>query len=253
MVAERTTQLRVAVVGAGIAGLAVASLLAKQGRQVTVFEKQAPLQPFGAGILLQPVALEVLHDLQILDAVSARGARIEHLARCGRDARGAIELHYAELGAHLHGLGVARVDLLGALLAAAGACSLDVRLGADVLALQEDSHLVHVLGTGCETTDEFDAAIVCNGVLSKLRAQLQRPAELRQNEWGVCTAMIASPTCHGRRTVFQWHHDADHYFGLLPLGENRATLFWNVRTTALERMLQQDFAAWSARARQFAP
>jgi 2-polyprenyl-6-methoxyphenol hydroxylase-like FAD-dependent oxidoreductase len=245
---RREARLRIAIVGGGIAGLAAASLLARHGHRITLFEKQAALHPCGAGILLQPVALRVLDELQALDAMRSHAAQIEHFARYAPQRHDELQLHYHELAPQLHGLGVARADLVAALLARARSYNVDLRLGADVLGLQQDTEQVQVLGVDCrEANVGFDAAIVCNGALSKLRAHQCLPATLTHNAWGVCTALIESPTCHSQRTVFQWQLDSDNYFGLLPVSPGCACLFWNVRTAALERMTQQDFASWRSR------
>ena len=53
--------LSIAIVGAGTAGLATALFLARQGFSVRLLERVPVLQPVGAGILLQPSGLAVLH------------------------------------------------------------------------------------------------------------------------------------------------------------------------------------------------
>src|SRR5690606_32286022 len=54
--------LHVAVVGYGTAGQTAAILLARDGHRVEVFEQSAALGPVGAGVLLQPVGLQVLWE-----------------------------------------------------------------------------------------------------------------------------------------------------------------------------------------------
>ncbi|RYF37829.1 MAG: FAD-dependent monooxygenase [Comamonadaceae bacterium] len=73
----RAHPLKVAVAGAGFAGLATASLLARAGHQVTVFEKFASPQSVGAGILVQPSGLAAMAVLGIADEVLAHGARVD--------------------------------------------------------------------------------------------------------------------------------------------------------------------------------
>jgi salicylate hydroxylase len=60
---------RVAIVGAGIGGLAAALALGKYGIDVVVLEQADHLRPVGAGIQLAPNANHVLARLGVLDAI----------------------------------------------------------------------------------------------------------------------------------------------------------------------------------------
>ena len=68
-----------AIIGAGTAGLATAILLAREGHQVTIFEKVEELSPVGAGLLLQPAGLAVFEHLGILDQALKLGAKVTGL------------------------------------------------------------------------------------------------------------------------------------------------------------------------------
>jgi salicylate hydroxylase len=75
-----TDRLRIAVVGAGIAGLTLAAALTRAGIRCTVFEQVPLLGEIGAGIQLSPNATRVLHRLGLagqLDAVAVRPRSIE--------------------------------------------------------------------------------------------------------------------------------------------------------------------------------
>jgi salicylate hydroxylase len=72
--------LRVAVVGAGIAGLTLATALARAGIRVEVYEQARELREVGAGIQLSPNATRPLRQLGLaghLDRVGTRLAAIE--------------------------------------------------------------------------------------------------------------------------------------------------------------------------------
>jgi salicylate hydroxylase len=51
--------LKISIIGAGIAGLAAATLLAQSGHRVTVFDANASLTEIGAGIQITPNALRI--------------------------------------------------------------------------------------------------------------------------------------------------------------------------------------------------
>lgn len=63
------TQQRYTILGAGIAGLAAAIALAKQGHHVAVLEKTKIFDPIGAGIQLGPNAVRALQKIGAWDAV----------------------------------------------------------------------------------------------------------------------------------------------------------------------------------------
>jgi 6-hydroxynicotinate 3-monooxygenase len=56
---------QIAVIGAGIGGLALAGLLSRQGGSVTVFEQAAAFERIGAGIQMSPNAMHVLRELRL--------------------------------------------------------------------------------------------------------------------------------------------------------------------------------------------
>ena len=66
----------IVVVGAGVGGLAVATLLARAGHRVTVLERFDAPKPLGSGLMLQPTGLAALERLGLRDEVTALGARI---------------------------------------------------------------------------------------------------------------------------------------------------------------------------------
>src|SRR5690606_25372028 len=72
--------MRIAIVGAGIAGLTTAVALQRSGLTVTVYEQAPELAEVGAGLQLSPNAVRQLRQLGIgpaLDKVAVRPAAIE--------------------------------------------------------------------------------------------------------------------------------------------------------------------------------
>ncbi|MGH3815598.1 MAG: FAD-dependent monooxygenase [Pseudonocardiaceae bacterium] len=62
-----TEQIRIAVVGAGIAGLTVAAALVRSGLRCDLFEQTRLLSEVGAGVQLAPNAARLLHRLEICE------------------------------------------------------------------------------------------------------------------------------------------------------------------------------------------
>ena len=70
---------KIGVAGAGVAGLAAATLLAWSGHQVTVFDQFPNPQATGSGLMLQPTGLAVLEAMGLADRICAQGAPVERL------------------------------------------------------------------------------------------------------------------------------------------------------------------------------
>ena len=71
--------LDIAIVGAGVTGLACAALLARDGHRVVVHERFEASRPIGSGLMLQPTGQAALARLGLLDDVEALGARVDRL------------------------------------------------------------------------------------------------------------------------------------------------------------------------------
>ena len=70
-----------AVIGAGVGGLATATLLARAGLDVTVYEAVESTEPVGAdvGVSLHPNGLVVLETLGVLDSLAGAGSQLSRL------------------------------------------------------------------------------------------------------------------------------------------------------------------------------
>ena len=80
--------MRVAAVGAGIAGLALAGGLGRHGVEMHVFERAPAVRASGAGITLAPNGLAALDSLGYGPAVRALQRQQSGLAGGLRDPRG---------------------------------------------------------------------------------------------------------------------------------------------------------------------
>lgn len=147
---------RVAIAGAGIAGLAAAASFAKFGFTVDVYEQSDSLREIGAGIYIKENIFDVLDQLELSEYIESVGVRIDaarivdedQVVVTSRDVSGErlvvalrSDLHNAlrdkalELGATIHtGHRVTGADPKGALLFADGSrVEADLVIGADGL------------------------------------------------------------------------------------------------------------------------
>ena len=76
--------LRIAVVGAGLGGLAAAIALRRQGFEVRIYEQAPELAEFGAGINISPNSAKVFRALELVEklhAIERQDARISTFRR----------------------------------------------------------------------------------------------------------------------------------------------------------------------------
>ena len=129
-------QLRILVVGAGIAGLALGRALHGHGCSVDIVERKARASDAGSGIYLPRNALAALRRLDLDAAVAARGTRIE--TQRFFDGRGRLlsEVRLDPVwGRTRQCIGILRADLHAALREVGDA--VPVRIGVAVVALTD--------------------------------------------------------------------------------------------------------------------
>ncbi|MGW9230640.1 FAD-dependent monooxygenase [Pseudorhizobium sp. NPDC055634] len=78
---------KVAVVGAGVAGLTAALSFARRGIACDIFEETKELREVGAGLQISPNASRILHELGVLPALEAVWAEPERIALASGTSR----------------------------------------------------------------------------------------------------------------------------------------------------------------------
>lgn len=162
--------IRVGIVGAGIAGLAVARSLARSGHECVVYEQAPRAQQPGSGIQISPNASKLLHRdglVAALDAVSVRPDAIEFRSWRGNELLARTELGTAcekAYGAPYYTLH--RNDLLAALRSGVA-----IEYGQRCVGVREDAGGVSLrFASGLRTT--VDLVVGADGVHSTVRAGL---------------------------------------------------------------------------------
>ena len=67
---------RIAIVGAGLGGLAAAIALRRQGFEVQIYEQAPELSEFGAGINISPNSVKFFHAVVVVQFEIPRGGAL---------------------------------------------------------------------------------------------------------------------------------------------------------------------------------
>ena len=233
-----TPGVKVAVIGAGTAGCAAALFLARDGHQVTLFEKVAEPTAIGAGIVLQPSGMSALASLDLLAPIVARGAVLHELLAVNERMKPVVNLRYEHLARDLYGLGLHRGVLFRTLFDAVKREVYDVRCGVAVEELRG-----RVLA-------EHELVVVADGARSHLRDQSEIPRRVTKYPWG---ALWFVGLDHQRRFVdrlYQVVRGTHRLLGILPTGLGPSgdvplvSLFWSIEVATQQKWRHQGLAQW---------
>lgn len=208
--------MRVAVAGAGIAGLTSAVALAARGFSVDLYERASVLEEVGAGIQLSPNATSVLDRLGVFERL--RAALVEPRAIEIRDARNGARLTEIPLGETArkrYGSPyclIHRADLQAGLLAAArSAQSIGIHFGSEISALRESQSEVAFTVAGEER--RADVLIAADGLRSKIRTghfDHSGPQSLGKTAWRATLSEAAIPSAIRRDATVLWLGPGGH-------------------------------------------
>ena len=175
-VGEAVSRQRVLIVGGGIAGLALAPMLARAGVAVEVIEREPAWRPSGTGMYLPGNAARALRALGLEAHVASRAVEIPR--QSFRDQRGRLlfEVDVAELWRPVGPcLAIHRADLHELLLEAAG--DVPIHLGMTVNRVTGQDRVVSVeLSDG--TSGDYDLVVAADGIGSAVRQLTFAPTAL---------------------------------------------------------------------------
>jgi len=241
--------LSIGVVGAGTAGAAAATLLARAGHTVTVLERVADPQPIGAGITLQPTGQTALARIGHLDEVHARGARIDRLLCVRRGNRPLVALPYADIDPRLYGLGIHRGVLFETLFNAARTAGATIECGVAVVRSELSGGKRVLVDDRGTRHGPFDLVIAADGSVSELHADAPR-VKSTAYPWGALWLVVDDTKFTEERTLHQTVDGAGRMLGLLPSGKPPGkdtyclSMFWSMRADRVDAWRAGGLASW---------
>ncbi|HLK59426.1 MAG TPA: NAD(P)/FAD-dependent oxidoreductase [Chthonomonadaceae bacterium] len=237
-----TRQYRIGIVGFGIAGGAAACLLARQGHSVTVFERAPQVGPVGTGLLLQLSGQTVLHRLGLLDPILAKSEPLTGLHAYMPNGKTLIHLRYAEVMQGHCGYGVHRGTLFEALRSAARADGIAICLDHEILDWREEGETVYAVSADGEEEGPFDFLIAADGSRSHFRQRLLPKCPAVEYSYGALWMLGRNTQVRGY--LHQVISGTQQLLGLIPIGNERCTLFWGMRQDAMFALRERGVAAW---------
>ncbi len=248
----------IGVTGCGVAGLATALLLHRDGHRVTLFERFTAPQPLGSGLMIQATGLAVLRALQLDRDVLAAGARIDRLfGKAVPSGRTVLDVRYAALDDTAFGIGIHRAALFDVLYQAVIRAGIKIETGRAVTAAPRDGDgRRHVVFADGPVAGPFDLVVDTLGFGSPLI-----PAAGRTLAYGALWASLDWPpgTDFDPHALEQRYVRASTMVGVLPIGTTpgatpqQAAFFWSLRGAQLETWRQRGLDAWKDDVQQVWP
>jgi len=266
---DTSTDLRVAIVGGGIGGLAAALFLRQAGIAATVYEQAGELREVGAGLVVPPNMVRPLARLSLTEALEREAVRLEAAWEFRRWQDGRV-LSVQPMGRECEALYGApcyvahRADLLSILQQALPAEQL--RLGHRCSAVQQSDDGVTLTFTrrdGRETIERADVAIGADGIHSVLRESIAPAVDARFS--GLCAFRCLVPAAQApamaRRPVQSLWLGAQRHFVHYPISGGRLVNLvaivpagdWREESWTSEGHvpdLRAEFEGWDARVLQ---
>jgi len=184
----------VLISGGGVAGLALAHWLQREGFSTTVIERSPELRSGGQAVDIRGVALDVVKAMGLHEAVAARRTRLRGMSIVDADGR---EIDRTEERTFSAGrldsddIEIFRDDLCGLLLNQAGE-SVEYIYGDSITAIQQDADIATVSFRG-QSDRCFDFVIGADGVYSNVRKLVFGNDASFVKPLGVTMALFTTP------------------------------------------------------------
>ena len=243
-------KLRVAVIGCGSAGPAAATLLARAGHEVHLFDKAPHCLAVGAGFLLQPSGMHVLRELGILESVLAHSSRVTRLHVLEKDRADLMQLLYAEVGENLFGAGLHRPVLLHYLLQAMAQAGVIMHWNCEIISAQQTNQIWNLTTADQRELLGFDFLIIADGARSRLRKLVDDGGIDRGYAWGAHWFIGENDGSFEEEELYQMVHGTKILSGFLPTGrdlekdQRLVSMFWSIKIADDVMLRQQPLEQW---------
>jgi 2-polyprenyl-6-methoxyphenol hydroxylase-like FAD-dependent oxidoreductase len=231
---------RAEIAGGGIGGLAMATLLARDGWQVRVHERHESIREIGAGIYIKNNSIEVLEHIGAFDSMRREGTELERAQI--RFADGSVRQQRALKGlSRVHVF--PRQTVVEALRDSAAAAGAEIRTGSTVVRATPEGQLETTTGERLDA----DLVIAADGVHSAVRHSLGIRSCFRLLPTIIDRFLVPSRE-FTREPMTVEHWSGNRRIGVTPSGPGHTYVYMVApeRDDAAKR-LPLDVADWSGR------
>ncbi|MBQ4810216.1 FAD-dependent monooxygenase [Pseudoalteromonas luteoviolacea] len=208
-------KINIAIVGAGVAGLALAILATEHGHNVTVFEQKSTLASIGAGVTLWPNATFVLDQLNLLEEVMQISGK--PLTMCSIDKYGnaqtLMNIEQLNKACGYPSLTILRQDLMRILYQKAQSLGIKIQFQYPV-----DKQSLHLF------MDQFDLVVGADGRMRSTTRQLMFGQHYQPQYQGFINIVGTSPLSTQLANTIIEYRDGGQRFGIVP--SHPGTCYW---------------------------
>ena len=246
--------MKIAIIGAGPAGLACAWQLAKSGHTIVVIERMNDLTVQGSGVLLQPIGLVALEIMGVRQEVEALGHRIEQINGTTIPSGWAtVSVDYRVLRKNNYAYGINRTALWNILYKKASESGVKVLENINIESfVEEQDESVTLLDENGKRYEGYDCIVDASGARSKLNRYAERAAESRLLDYGSLWAKVALPkdSPFNQNKMILYSDRQNRGIGIMPIGKKTlesaemATLFFNLSWRNCPNWDDKIFLEW---------
>ncbi|MEQ5836197.1 FAD-dependent monooxygenase [Marinobacter sp. NFXS9] len=207
---------RIAIVGAGVAGMALAILATRRGHHVTLFERGREVSSMGAGVTLWPNAVFVLERMGLCDDIQRLGGTPRYMRQFDRhgNTMGEFDIDAVNRLCGFPSVTILRRDLMSALAAALSDLAVDIRFGCSITTQDID-----------DLKQRYDLVVGADGRMNSVVRQAIYPEPVPPRYQGFVNIIGISRLEDS--TFDNAIHDVrgpEARFGIVPVGTDRC--FW---------------------------
>lgn len=251
--------MKIAVIGAGPAGLTAAWQFAESGHDVTLIERMQKITAQGSGILFQAIGLEALEILGIRQEVEALGQKIEQLnGVLYPSGRKFLKVDYRVLRKTNYAYGVSRTALWNILYEKTLESGVEVLLNTQIESFhyesgrKESNGNVTLVDIEKKQYKNYDFIVDASGVHSNLNKYAERPAKTKVLDSGSLWAKVELPKAHTLKLnqVSVYSDKRNRGIAIIPMGKSKpegkemVTLFFTMKWKECPEWDDESFQIW---------